>query len=133
MCALQRQAPAFLQLIGDPELLEPRFLDPMQRVQHDAELGARVERWFSDKTKSELLELGEKHKVPIGAVLTPLDLLGNAGARRARLLRRGDDAGRRRARPRPPVPRARLARRRARTRRPPTPTRFARDWLGGAR
>jgi len=78
VCALQRQAPAFLQLIGDPELLEPRFLDPVQRVLHEAELGARIERWFADKTKSELLELGEKHKVPIGAVLTPLDLLGNA-------------------------------------------------------
>jgi benzylsuccinate CoA-transferase BbsE subunit len=78
VCALQRQAPAFLQLIGEPDLLEPRFLDPTQRVLHEAELGARVERWFADKTKSELLELGEKHKVPIGAVLTPLDLLGNA-------------------------------------------------------
>ena len=78
VCALQRQAPAFLKLVGDTELLEPRFLDPVQRVQQEAELGARVERWFADKTKSELLELGEKHKVPIGAVLTPLDLLGNA-------------------------------------------------------
>ena len=78
VCALQRQAPAFLKLVGGAELLEPRFLDPVQRVQHEAELGARVERWFADKTKSELLELGEKHKVPIGAVLTPLDLLGNA-------------------------------------------------------
>jgi benzylsuccinate CoA-transferase BbsE subunit len=78
VCALQRQAPAFLKLIGDPELLEPRFLDPAQRVEHEPELGARIERWFADKTKSELLELGEKHKVPIGAVMTPLDLLGNA-------------------------------------------------------
>ena len=78
VCALQRQAAAFLQLIGDPVLLEPRFLDPTQRVLNEVELGARVERWFADKTKSELLELGEKHKVPIGAVLTPLDLLGNA-------------------------------------------------------
>jgi crotonobetainyl-CoA:carnitine CoA-transferase CaiB-like acyl-CoA transferase len=78
VCALQRQAAAFLRLIGDPELLEPRFLDPTLRVQNDAELGARIERWFADKTKRELLELGEKHKVPIGAVLTPLDLLANA-------------------------------------------------------
>ena len=78
VCALQRQAPAFLQLIGDPELCQPRFLDPAQRVLNEVELGARVERWFADKTKRELLELGEKHKVPIGAVMTPLDLLGNA-------------------------------------------------------
>ncbi len=78
VCALQRQAPAFLALLGDPELLAPRFVDPVQRVQHEAELGARVERWFADKSKAELLELGAKHKVPIGAVMTPLDLLGNA-------------------------------------------------------
>ncbi len=78
VCALQRQAPAFLKLLGDAELLEPRFLDPVQRVAHEAELAARIERWFADKTKAELLELGEKHKVPIGAVMTPLDLLGNA-------------------------------------------------------
>ena len=77
ICALQRQAPAFLQLLGDPELLAPRFLDPAQRVLADAELGARVERWFADKSKRELLELGEKHKVPVGAVLTPLELLAN--------------------------------------------------------
>ncbi len=78
VCALQRQAPAFLQLLGDPELLEPRFLDPAQRVENEVELGARIERWFAGKTKRELLELGEKYKVPIGAVMTPLDLLGSA-------------------------------------------------------
>jgi crotonobetainyl-CoA:carnitine CoA-transferase CaiB-like acyl-CoA transferase len=78
VCALQRQAGAFLAQIGEPDLLEPRFLDPTLRVANDAELGARIERWFADKTKRELLELGEKHKVPIGAVMTPIDLLENA-------------------------------------------------------
>jgi benzylsuccinate CoA-transferase BbsE subunit len=78
VCALQRQARAFLSLFGDPNVLAPRFVDPAQRVENDAELGLRVERFFADKTKRELLELGEKHKVPIGAVMTPRDLLGNA-------------------------------------------------------
>lgn len=78
VCALQRQAPAFLGLIGDPQLLQPRFLEPAQRLANEEELGARVERFFADKTRSELLELGEKHKVPIGAVRTPLELLDNA-------------------------------------------------------
>jgi crotonobetainyl-CoA:carnitine CoA-transferase CaiB-like acyl-CoA transferase len=78
VCALQRQATAFLTQMGEPDLLEPRFLDPVARVDNDAELGTRIERWFADKTKRELLELGEKHKIPIGAVMTPLDLLGNA-------------------------------------------------------
>jgi benzylsuccinate CoA-transferase BbsE subunit len=78
VCALQRQAPAFLSLFGDPEVLAARFVDPAQRVENDAELGVRVERFFADKTKREVLELGEKYKVPMGAVMTPRDLLGNA-------------------------------------------------------
>ena len=78
VCALQRQAGAFLAQMGEADLIEPRYLDPGERVANDAELGARIEGWFADKTKRELLELGEKHRVPIGAVMTPLDLLGNA-------------------------------------------------------
>jgi len=81
VCALQRQAPAFLALTGDPELADPKLLDPVYRAQPeiDAALGERVGRWFSDKRKSDLLAAGEKHKVPMGAVLTPLELLASAG------------------------------------------------------
>ena len=81
VCALQRQAPGFFALTGDPALADPRFLDPSTRAQPevDAELGALVGRWFADKRKAEVLALGEKHKVPMGAVLTPLDLLAGAG------------------------------------------------------
>lgn len=81
VCALQRQAPAFLNLTGDPLLEDAKFHDPVRRLdpQVDAELGAAVTRWFSDKRKREVLELGEKHKVPMGAVLTPLDLLASPG------------------------------------------------------
>ena len=81
VCALQRQAPAFLNLTGDPKLEDPRFHDPVARLDPavDAELGAHVTRWFSDKRKREVLELGEKHKVPMGAVMTPLDLLASPG------------------------------------------------------
>jgi crotonobetainyl-CoA:carnitine CoA-transferase CaiB-like acyl-CoA transferase len=79
VCALQRQAPAFFAMTGDPALADPRFLDPMYRLTADAELGALVEHWFRDKKKRDLLEMGEKHKVPIGAVQTPLDLLASPG------------------------------------------------------
>jgi crotonobetainyl-CoA:carnitine CoA-transferase CaiB-like acyl-CoA transferase len=75
VCSLQRQARALFEGIGDPELLQPRFLDPMERMKDDKELGARVERFFADKSKAELLALGLKQKVPFGAVMTPLDLL----------------------------------------------------------
>jgi crotonobetainyl-CoA:carnitine CoA-transferase CaiB-like acyl-CoA transferase len=77
VCALNRQVPALFSLIGDPELQQPRFLDPAQRMVDDVELGSRVQRWCSDKTKRELLRLGEAHKVPFGAVLTPGELLEN--------------------------------------------------------
>jgi crotonobetainyl-CoA:carnitine CoA-transferase CaiB-like acyl-CoA transferase len=77
VCSLQRQARALFEGIGDPELLEPRFLDPLARMKDDKELGARVERFFADKTRAELLALGLRQKVPFGAVLTPLELLGS--------------------------------------------------------
>jgi len=75
VCSLQRQARALFEGIGDPELLSPRFLDPVARMKDDAELGTRVERFFADKTKAELLALGQRLRVPFGAVLTPGELL----------------------------------------------------------
>jgi crotonobetainyl-CoA:carnitine CoA-transferase CaiB-like acyl-CoA transferase len=78
VCALHRQVPALYALIGDAELQQPKFMDPMERIKDDAELGERVRAWFAPRTKAELVALGARDKVPIGAVMTPLDLLGNA-------------------------------------------------------
>jgi crotonobetainyl-CoA:carnitine CoA-transferase CaiB-like acyl-CoA transferase len=75
VCSLQRQARALFEGMGDPSLLQPRFLDPIERMKDDQELGTRVERFFADKSKAELLALGLRQKVPFGAVLTPLELL----------------------------------------------------------
>jgi crotonobetainyl-CoA:carnitine CoA-transferase CaiB-like acyl-CoA transferase len=77
VCSLQRQARALFEGIGDPDLLQPRFLDPLERMKDDKELAARVERFFADKKKEELLALGLRTKVPFGAVLTPRELLGS--------------------------------------------------------
>jgi crotonobetainyl-CoA:carnitine CoA-transferase CaiB-like acyl-CoA transferase len=77
VCCLERQVPAFFRLLDDPVLAEPRFLDPVARAEHDDELTAMVYGWFADKTKSDILELGPAHRVPFGAVMTPLDLLEN--------------------------------------------------------
>jgi crotonobetainyl-CoA:carnitine CoA-transferase CaiB-like acyl-CoA transferase len=77
VCALQRQARALFEGIGDPALLEPRFLDPMERMKDDQELGERVAHFFADKKKSDLLALGLRQKVPFGAVLTPRELLAS--------------------------------------------------------
>ena len=77
VCALQRQAPAFLAMTRDPALADPRILEPAHRLSNDAEIGDTVAAWFKDKKKRDLLEMGEQHKVPMGAVMTPLDLLAN--------------------------------------------------------
>ncbi len=78
VCALERQVPALFALLADPELDEPRFRDPLERPNHDDELQAKLYAWFGDRTKAELLELGARHRVPIGAVVTPRELLENA-------------------------------------------------------
>jgi crotonobetainyl-CoA:carnitine CoA-transferase CaiB-like acyl-CoA transferase len=78
VCSLQRQAKALFEGMGDPELLQPRFLDPIERMKDDKELAARVERFFADRKKEELLALGLRTKVPFGAVLTPNELLESA-------------------------------------------------------
>jgi crotonobetainyl-CoA:carnitine CoA-transferase CaiB-like acyl-CoA transferase len=77
VCALERQVPALFALLADPELDEPRFRDPIERANWDDELQAKLYAWFGERTKAELLELGVRHRVPIGAVVTPLELLDN--------------------------------------------------------
>lgn len=77
VCCLERQVKAFFNLVGDPVLQEERFQDRAQRAEHDDELQAILYPWFLSHTKGELLELGAQHRVPIGAVLTPSDLLQN--------------------------------------------------------
>lgn len=75
VCCLMRQIPSFFRCVGDPVLMEPRFLDPTQRLEHNDELFARLSGWFASKTKADLLALGPQYKVPFGAVMTPKDLL----------------------------------------------------------
>jgi crotonobetainyl-CoA:carnitine CoA-transferase CaiB-like acyl-CoA transferase len=50
-------------------------------MKDDAELGQRVERFFADKKKEELLALGQRLRVPFGAVLTPGELLESESLR----------------------------------------------------
>jgi crotonobetainyl-CoA:carnitine CoA-transferase CaiB-like acyl-CoA transferase len=71
--ALQRQIPALLDAMG---VTEPAYLDPMFRTEHTEELVAEFFVFTTGRTKAELLEIGRKHRVPIGVALTPADLLG---------------------------------------------------------
>lgn len=78
VCALERQIPAFFSVVGDPVLADPRMRDPIERASYDDELQAIFFAWFAERTKAEILELGARYKVPLGAVQTPSDLLQNA-------------------------------------------------------
>ncbi|MFV0526246.1 MAG: CoA transferase [Acidimicrobiales bacterium] len=77
VCCLDRQVPALFGLIGEPVEGEPRFTDPLARMDNDDELLAYVMMFMADHTKDELLELGAKHRVPFGAVRTPRELLSD--------------------------------------------------------
>ena len=81
VCALERQIPALFDLIGDPALRDERFATLESRAEHDDELRAILYNWFAERTKAEIVALGRAHKVPLGAVLTPLELLENATLR----------------------------------------------------
>ncbi|MFT3852834.1 MAG: CoA transferase [Ilumatobacteraceae bacterium] len=78
---LERQIPALFKLVGDPELAEQRFADPIERLvpENDEQVTLKMYLWFMDKTKDELLALGLANKVPIGVVSTPTDLIGREG------------------------------------------------------
>lgn len=78
VCCLERQVPAFFALLDNPLLEEERFQDIDLRAEHDDELQAIIYPWFLERTRDELLALGARHKVPIGAVRTPIELLENA-------------------------------------------------------
>jgi crotonobetainyl-CoA:carnitine CoA-transferase CaiB-like acyl-CoA transferase len=78
--ALARQVPALFALMDDPELDEPRFRDPSQRIlpENEEELTAKLYVFFSQYTMAELRELSLKSRVPFGAVLTPADVMAGA-------------------------------------------------------
>ena len=79
--ALERQTPPLFALLDDPDLDEPRFRDPLQRLlpENDEELTAKLYVWFADKTKAELRDISLATKVPIGTATTPNELLESTG------------------------------------------------------
>lgn len=76
--ALQRQVRALFEAVGDPELLEGPFLDAGYRLQHPDEIAAKLYVFALEHTKDELLDIGKRHKVPIGVAMTPTDLLDSS-------------------------------------------------------
>jgi len=74
--ALQRQLPALLEAMNDPELGDAHYLDRIYRIEHNEELSARIYLFTADKTREQLMDIARRYKVPIGLALTPAELLG---------------------------------------------------------
>ncbi len=75
MCCLPRNYDRMAEALGLPELKEPRFADPAQRLEHEDELQAIMYGWFAGKTRAEVHALGLKYQFPAGYVATMADLL----------------------------------------------------------
>jgi len=75
VCCLERQVHTLFELIGEPVLGDPRFAEPLSRLDHDDELLAHVMAFMVEHTKDELTALSPIHRLPIGAVRTPGELL----------------------------------------------------------
>lgn len=73
--SLQRQVRNLFEAMGDPELYDGPFLDPMYRLGHLEELSAKMYVFTLDKTKEQLMSIGREHKVPVGSAVTPAELL----------------------------------------------------------
>ena len=78
---LERQIPGLFAALDDPELDEARFRDPLQRLEPPTadEMLAKMYVFFADKTKADVLEIGATHRIPVGVVMTPADLLASPG------------------------------------------------------
>jgi crotonobetainyl-CoA:carnitine CoA-transferase CaiB-like acyl-CoA transferase len=75
LCCLGRQVPTLLNVIGvEPET---KFLDPVQRGDYNDELFVHVLQFMVAHTKDELTALSPVHKLPVGAVRTPADLVAH--------------------------------------------------------
>lgn len=62
--------------LGEPEqFADPRFDVLAARAQAFGELGALIGAMFADRTRDELVAEGQRHGVPIAAVLTPSEAL----------------------------------------------------------
>ena len=66
----------FLDAAGLSHVLEdPRFAEDADRAEHRAEFDRAIDPWMMAHTAAEIIELGERVRVPIGPVLDALEVL----------------------------------------------------------
>ncbi|MCC7366024.1 MAG: CoA transferase [Dehalococcoidia bacterium] len=75
VCCLARQVPSLYQVVGEPELMQEKYLDPLQRLENDPIVAAYMYAWFAERTRAEIIALGPPNKVPFAGVFTPGELL----------------------------------------------------------
>lgn len=66
----------FLEAAGLAQVLEdPRFAEDADRAEHRHEFDQAIDPWMRAHTAAEIIELGERVRVPIGPVLDALEVL----------------------------------------------------------
>jgi formyl-CoA transferase len=68
---------AFVKVLGQPELADPRLADRAERMARRDELEAIVESWTGKRTKHEVMALLGPAGVPCGAVLDSDEVMAN--------------------------------------------------------
>ena len=58
-----------------PDLKQPKFADPAQRLENEDELQAIMSSWFAGKTREQVHQLGLQYRFPAGFVATVEDLI----------------------------------------------------------
>ena len=75
MCVLPRNYDRMAAATGIPELQQPPYSDPQQRLEVDDPLQAIMYGWFADKTRKQVHEIALEFGFPAGYVATVEDLV----------------------------------------------------------
>ena len=62
------------EMLGDARLADPRFQSPRGRQEHAADLARLFEEVLAPLTRAQVSELASRHRLPLGAVLSPAEL-----------------------------------------------------------
>lgn len=76
-CGPQAMFLLLARVVGDPVLLDEKYLDVNNRVRDDAFLKERLSQWFITKTNQELTQIFMEHSIPGGPVGTLTDVLND--------------------------------------------------------
>ena len=93
LLVLQRQWANLTGAMGRPDLTDdPRFADAEARVKNAEELIGIIQDWFlTFESSAAAVEHCERHHVPFGAVMEPIDAIGHPHFEARNMVRRVED------------------------------------------